>query len=182
MKHDRIQSAMTGSKPCSRPLLPRLAYLLLCTLLLTGVSFSRFITGTGADDQARAAAWKVEVTYTGTSSDQTMERPSGDGIETVSYPFTVTSHSETALQYDLEIQLDQSLPDGVTAYLDDEPIPFSEGNNTVYTVSNAGTLAAGSNVSKEHTLSFTGDFDTTISPGTDETIQITITVDAVQID
>lgn len=182
MKLDRIQSAMAGSRPCSRPLLPRLAYLLLCTLLLTGVSFSRYITGTGADDQARAAAWEVEVSYTGDSTEQTMERPADDGLETVSYPFTVTNHSETALQYDLEIQLDKSLPNGVTAELDGNAISFSEGNSTVCTVPNAGSLAAESDASQQHTLSFTGDFDTTISPGTDEEIQITITVDAVQID
>lgn len=181
MKLDRIQSAMAGSKPCSRLLLPRLAYLLLCTLLLTGVSFSRYITGTGAGDQARAAAWEVEVTYTGDSTEQTMERPAEDGLETVSYPFTVTNHSETALQYDLEIRLDQSLPEGVTAELDGKPISFSEGSNPVCTVPNAGSLAAESDASQQHTLTFAGDFDT-ISSGTDEKIQITITVDAVQID
>lgn len=179
MKLDRIQSAMAGKKPCSRPLLPRLAYLLLCTLLLTGVSFSRYITGTGAGDQARAAAWKVEVSYTGTFADQTMKRPSDDGVETVSYPFTVTNHSETALQYDLEIQLDQSLPEGVTAELDGKAISFSEGNSIVCTVPNAGSLAAESDASQQHTLSFAGDYYT-ISSGSD--IQITITVDAVQID
>lgn len=177
MKLDRILSAMTGSRPCSRPLLPRLAYLLLCTLLLTGVSFSRYITGTGADDQARAAAWEVEVTYTGNSPVQTIDRPTNDGVEEVIFPFTVTSHSETALQYDLEIQLDQTLPNGVTAKLDGTAVTFADCKCTV---SNAGTLAAGSNVSKKHTLSFAGDYEQ-INSGSDD-IQITITVDAVQID
>lgn len=180
MKLDRIQSAMAGKKPCSRPLLPRLAYLLLCTLLLTGVSFSRYITGTGAGDQARAAAWKVEVSYQPDTILE-MECPTDpdNQIVSVSYPFTVTNHSETALQYDLEIQLDQSLPEGVTAELDGESISFSEGSNPVCTVPNAGSLAAESDASQQHTLSFAGDYYT-ISSGSD--IQITITVDAVQID
>lgn len=177
MKHNRTQSAMAGSKSGFRPLLPRLAYLFLCTLLLTGVSFSRCITGTGADDQARAAAWEVEVTCKPDTILE-MERPSDpdNQIVSVSYPFTVTSHSETALQYDLEIQLDQSLPDGVTAELDGTAVTFTDCKCTV---SNAGPLAAGSNVSKEHTLSFAGDYDIISS---DSDIQITITVDAVQID
>lgn len=179
MKLDRTQSAIAGKKLCSRLLLPRLAYLLLCTLLLTGVSFSRYIAGTGSDDLARTAVWDMEVIYTGDFPEQTMDRPAGDGVETVSYPFTITNHSETALQYDLEIQLDQSLPEGVTAELDGKVISFSEGNSTVCTVPNAGSLAAESDASQQHTLSFAGDYYT-ISSGSD--IQITITVDAVQID
>lgn len=153
-------------------------YLLVCFLLLVGVSFCRYTTGTGGSDSARAAAWDVEVTYTGDSLEQTMVRPSDDGVKTVSYPFTVTSHSETALQYDLELLLANPLPDGVTAELDGTPITFSDCKCTV---PNAGVLAAGSNVSKQHTLSFMGDFST-ITPGTDQNIPITITVQAEQID
>lgn len=165
--------------------LPRLpfllgpVYLLVCFLLLVGVSFCRYTTGAGSSDQARAAAWEVEVTYTGDSLEQTMVHPSDDGVKTVSYPFTITSHSETALQYSLQIQLGTALPDGVTVQLDSKEL--TPAGENLYTVSNAGTLAAGSAVSQQHTLSFTGDFST-ITPGTDQDIPITITVQAEQID
>nr|WP_317400871.1 hypothetical protein [uncultured Gemmiger sp.] len=163
--------------PCL-PFLLGPVYLLVCFLLLVGVSFCRYTTGAGDSDQARAAAWEVEVAYQPGNASLELSG-TANGTATVEFSFKVVNHSETALRYDLQIRLDTALPAGVTMQLDSKEL--TPAGENLYTVSNAGTLAAESAVSQQHTLSFTGDFST-ITPGTNQSIPITITVQAEQID
>lgn len=161
------------------PLHVILAYLLVCSLLLTGVSFSRYISSEGGSDNARVAAGAVVVSY----DDDTiveMMRPEDDGTLTEDFHFSVSNTvSEVAIQYDLVVKLDNPLPDGVSMALDGTSCTDS-GDHT-YTFANMGTFAAGVEATHTHTLSFTGDFGIYQTPGEVE-YPVTISVLAEQID
>lgn len=172
----------TEPSPKSRPHLPLhvyLSYLLIGTFLLTGVSFARYISFADGSDSARVAAGTVVVTYDGDAAIE-MIRPTDDGILMENFNFYVSnSGSEVAIQYDLVVELDAPLPDGVTMTLDGEPC---EGNSdNIYTFTNMGTFAAGVETINPHTLTFTGDFSEYQTPGV-FTYPITISVLATQID
>ena len=163
----------------STPIQVYLAYMLLCTMLLTAVSFSRYRVSGNADDVARVAAGVVEVTYDD-NTNISLVRPSNDGTLVEDFNFEVSNkNSEVAIGYDVVVQLDQALKDGVTMTLDGQTVT-AEADNT-YTFSSMGTFTAGVSETKEHTLSFAGDFDT-IKPGTDDTYNITISIRSQQID
>lgn len=158
-----------------------LAYLLVCTLLLTGVSFSSYITSANGSDNARVAAGVVTVHYDDNTNNIEMTRPSNDGVRTERFDFSVSNGaSEVAIRYDVVVTLDQALKNGVTMQLDGGTGAISDDKKT-YTFSNAGTFAAGVGSTKTHTLSFAGDFDT-IHPGTDDMYQIKIAIRSQQID
>lgn len=144
-----------------------LAYLLVCTLLFTGVSFSRFASTRASSDTARVAAGVI-ATQGGT----------WDTI-TKTYTFTVFNTengktSEVAIAYDVVVKLNKALPDGVTISLDGTRNP-PEG--TTYTFHNAGVLVARTSSSNTHTLTFTGTDEIT---NTTE-IQVDISIRAQQI-
>lgn len=162
------------------PLHVYLAYLLVCTFLLTGVSFSRYISSASGSDSARVAKGVVTVRYDD-STTVNLVRPSGDGLETEEFSFSVTnSISEVAIQYDVVVTLDKPLGKGVTVKLDGNAGNVkNEGKE--YEFSNMGMFEAGVSTTKTHTLSFVGDFDTII-PGTDDTYNIQITIRSQQID
>lgn len=168
-------------KPVRLPLSAYLAYLLVCTLLLTGVSFSRYLTTTGGTAAARVASGVVEVEYDPDSAHIFMERPWDDGIQTEEFVFTVSNQaSEVAIQYDLEITLNKALPNGVTVELDGTTC--IQNYATSYTATGAGIFTAGgSEQTNTHCLTFVGDYST-IKSGTDESRKITIRVHATQID
>lgn len=162
------------------PLYVYLSYLVICTLLLTGISFSRYISSANGSDSARVAKGVVTVSYDENSTKLEMIRPEEDGVETRAFPFEVSNGtSEVAIQYDVVVKLNQALQDGVTMKLDD--MECSESTNNTYTFSNMGTFEAGVSDTKTHTLSFAGDFND-IRPGTDDTYQITISIHSHQID
>lgn len=158
-----------------------LAYLLVCTLLLTGVSFARYITTASGSDTARVAAGLVTVSYEESTTKMEMVRPSDDGVLTKDFEFTVSNgSSEVAIQYDVVVTLDTPLKTGVAMTLDGQT-GTETGDRKQYEFTNMGTFAAGENDTYTHTLSFTGDFGT-ISPGTDDTYNIQITIRSRQID
>lgn len=158
-----------------------LAYLLVCTLLLTGVSFARYITTASGSDAARVAAGLVTVSYEESTTAIQMDRPTNDGLKKEDFMFTVSNgSSEVAIQYDVVVTLDKPLGDGVTMTLDGQT-GTETGDRKQYEFTNMGTFAAGVEQTKTHTLSFTGNFDT-ISPGTDDTYNIQITIRSRQID
>lgn len=174
---------LSSEKPIVRfrPLPVWLAYLLVCTLLLTGVSFARYITTANGSDTARVAAGLVTVSYEESTTAIRMERPTNDGLEEKDFIFGVSNNSsEVAIQYDVVVTLDTPLKTGVAMTLDGK-----SGNVTNerkrYEFTNMGTFAAGENDTYTHTLSFTGDFDT-IRPGTDDTYNIKILIRSRQID
>lgn len=173
---------LSSEKPIVRflPLPVWLAYLLVCTLLLTGVSFARYITTASGSDAARVAAGLVTVDYDDTNEIK-LVRPSTDGLLTENYKFTVSNgSSEVAIRYDVVVTLDKPLNSGVTMTLDGQT-GTETGDRKQYEFTNMGTFAAGENDTYTHTLSFTGNFDT-ISSGTDDTYNIKILIRSRQID
>lgn len=178
MKPNRKASAKPTAPRLPWPVL--LAYLLVCTLLLTGVSFARYTSGTGGTDTARVAAGCVEV-HPSDSTTVELTRPKNDGVETADFSFSVSNgNSEVAIRYDIIVTLDKPLPDGVTLALDGNtgsPAPDEKS----YTFAGAGVFPAGPQASQSHTLSFTGDFNRYQTPGTFD-YPVTISVRATQID
>lgn len=178
MNSKKIRSSPKGR--CRLPLHVYLAYLLVCTFLLTGVSFSRYISTSNAGDSARVAKGVVTVSYD-ENTELKLERPTDDGTLTENFQFHVSnSVSEVAIQYDVVVTLNQSLGDGVTMTLDGMAgTEKNEGRE--YEFPNMGTFAAGVSGSKTHTLSFAGDF-MEIPSGTDDTYSIQIAIRSQQID
>lgn len=170
-------------KPVIRPLpLPVwLAYLLVCTLLLTGVSLARYITTADGSDAARVASGLVTVSYGENTTQMEMVRPPDDGVLTEDFKFTVSNNSsEVAIRYDVVVTLDKALGEGVTMTLDEKKgTKTDEGKQ--YEFANVGTFAAGENKTDTHTLSFTGDF-MEIPSETDNTYNIQISIRSRQVD
>lgn len=143
-----------------------LAYLLVCTLLFTGISFSRFASTRASSDTARVAAGVIAT-------------PEGNWDDTTNtYTFTVSNYkgnttSEVAIAYDVVVELDKALPQGVTMELDGKSV---SSDGTTYTFQNAGTLVAGKSQANEHTLTFSG------STTEMSSIDVTVSVIAQQID
>lgn len=162
------------------PLQAYLAYLLVCTFLLGGVSFSRYITSANGSDRARVAAGVVTVSYNSDNTNMKMERPADDGTQTENFQFSVSnSVSEVAIRYDVVVTLDQPLGTGVTMTLDGHT-GTAEADHT-YIFSDTGTFMSGEQSTRTHSLSFAGDFSS-VPPGTDDTYNIQITIRSQQID
>lgn len=170
---------------CRLPLHVYLAYLLVCTFLLTGVSFSRYISMADADDSARVAAGLVTVTYDDNNTILEMDRAdSDDGAVTKEFHFQVSNNnSEVAIRYGMVLTLDASLPGGVTInlYKNDgaNPLCTFDSSNTTYTVPDAGTFQAGVSSPDQYKLVFIGDFGII---GADSERTVSISVQAEQID
>lgn len=162
------------------PLYVYLIYFMVCTLLLTGISFSGYVSTSAGSDSASAAAGLVTVSYDENSTKLNMIRPSNDGVLVENFTFDVSNNiSEVAIRYDVVVTLNQPLRNGVTMRLDG--VECSGNTNNMYKFSNIGTFEAGVKKTNTHTLSFAGDFDT-ISPGTDDTYDIQIKINSQQID
>lgn len=174
---------LSSEKPIVRflPLPVWLAYLLVCSLLLTGVSFARYVTTANGSDAAQVAAGLVTVSYEESTTAIRMERPTNDGLEEKDFIFGVSNNSsEVAIRYDVVVTLDTPLKNAVTMTLDGKTGTKTDDGKQ-YEFFNMGTFAAGVEQTKTHTLSFTGDFDT-IRPGTDDTYNIKILIRSQQID
>lgn len=157
-----------------------LAYLLVCTFLLTGVSFSRYISSASGSGSARVTKGVVTVSYDKNNTQFEMTRPSDDGVEERAFEFKVSNDtSEVAIRYDVVVTLDKPLKPGITMTLDGQPGTAGVGNT--YMFSNVGTFAAGVKEIKTHILSFSGNFQE-ISPETDDTYEIQILIHSQQID
>lgn len=153
-----------------------LGYLLLCTLLVTGVSLSSYLSQAKDSASARIAAGAISIT-TVSGSPVTLDNTNGSASGSLT--FNVSNNdagavSEVAIRYDIVIQA--NLPAGVTMTLD-EKTPSQSGNT--YTFSNMGTFAAGKSQTILHTLTFTGNF-TAINASSEKNIDIS--VQAEQID
>lgn len=161
-----------------------LGYLLVCTLLLTGVSFSRYASTSAASDGARVAKGMVKV-----SSDSAaiveMGREAGDGTQTKDFSFCVSNEqSEVAVCYSLTVKLDSALPKGVTIklYKNDstDPISTFDSNSGIqFAVPDAGVFEAGDQSTDQYKLTFVGDFNLIES---NFKTKVSISVCAEQID
>lgn len=183
MKKNRAQVAKAGTPRL--PLMVWLAYLLVCTLLLTGVSFSRYSVTNSGDDTARGAAGLLTVGYDNSKTNLEMERGTEDELKSVDFSFTVSNNnSEVAIRYDLVITLDAALPEGVTMELykgeDSTPLAdFSPASGTTCVVPDAGTFAAGGQPVDSYKLVVTGNYGIISS---EYESNISISVQAEQID
>ena len=173
------------NRPLKRCLFPLplpiyLSYLVVCTLLLTGVSFSSYLSTTNATDSARVAAGIVSVTYDSATVIE-MERPTMGDMVTKQFHFSVSNQvSEVAIRYDVVVTLGEALPKGITMELDGKPC--SGNTDNTYTFSNMGTFEAGTSTSFSHKLTFTGDFAVYQPLEEEAEFPINISVYAEQID
>lgn len=162
-----------------------LGYLLVCTLLLTGVSFARWCTGADGTDTARVAAGCVTVQYDPSNTTLSLERDSVDDVKTQEFAFRVINPgSEVAIQYDLVVQLDEALPEGATLTLyrvgTDTPLALlGPDSGAEWTIPNAGIFEAGTARSDDYTLVFAGDFEQIEG---NSTRSLSLAVRATQID
>lgn len=150
---------------CRRLLPVWLAYLLVCALLLTGVSFACWRTGADGTDTARAAAGCVTVQYDPSNTTLALKRDSVDDVKTEEFAFQViNSGSEVAIRYDLVVKLDEALPEGASLalYRDGEDTPLAllkPDGGAEWTIPNAGVFEAGTAQTDGFTLVFAGDFE-----------------------
>lgn len=76
------------------PISAYISYLLLASVLLTGVTLSKYTTKTASIDEARVAIFKVGMS----SSNSSIELEAG---ETTTQTYTVKNDSEVAIEYTL---------------------------------------------------------------------------------
>ena len=132
-----------------------LCYLLVAVLAFTGASVAGYKTENSGGDSARVARFNIEAVGQDTTAftlNSTTKR--------VSYSFTVTNGSETAVSYDVVVTVPdgKSLPNGVTVSLKNGDATVSGQVDTtgrVYTFPNAGTFEAASTDPQNLTLTFT---------------------------
>ena len=161
------------------PLRVYMIYLFICTLLFTGVSFSKYVSAGDGEDDARVAAGNVEVTY----DDPTtffFNRPSDDGMLIENFDFYVSNTgAEVAIKYDIEVTLDAPLPVGATMELDG--VEFSGSSDDTYLFADAGTFSADEEGMNTHTLTIQADYQL-VPQGTDFQGFVNIDIIAEQID
>lgn len=123
-----------------------LVYLLVGTLLLTGISFVRYTT-TGSDgDSANVAADGVTVAHASNTMIE-MFHLTSDSLEASEFQFSVSSqNSEVAIQYGVIVTLNEALSNGVSMMLDNTPYPA--GDETTFTFENASVFSAGNSNSQ----------------------------------
>ncbi len=128
-----------------------LTYLFIAALVTTGVTLSRFSTVSSGGDQARVARFEVDVAP---PEDETNMNFNGSTVEadtqTIIYPFTVTSNSEVAVDYTIQVDFMDKLPENVSVAVDDQN-PQSGAANFSFT---GGSLAPGAEPST-HELKIT---------------------------
>ena len=142
-------------------------YLLIVTLISTGISFARYSTSVDSTGAARVAAFRITTTLASTT--QTLDTT--DAAASYAHSFTVTNSSEVAVSYHVILS---NVPAGVTVTckVGDADAREITGGTAVP----LGTLAPGT-TSTTITLTFAVPKETTVA----ET-NIGITVNAVQID
>lgn len=160
-----------------------LVYLCMITLLLTGVSFSRYIFVATGKDSADTAVFAVSAEPdSGQSSDITIESEDADLSQSFSFKVMNSGDgraSEVAIRYDVIVTLPQALPSGVEMTLEGYgSLPLEDGNTYIY--SDAGQFAAGKSEEHTHKLNFTVNPDEVTDSA--KLQNITITVHAEQID
>ena len=164
------------------PLHVCLAYLLVCTMLATGLSFSRYAVADSDSDAAQVAAGALRVS--GTSSARFDLDCNQSESPSQSYTFTVRNRdggktSQVAIEYDIVVGLSQALPDGVTMGLDNSSGSKSSNGKT-YTFS-GGTFAARTSSTQSQTLTITADADE-VTGSSPYQLELTISVLAEQVD
>ena len=165
--------------------------LVLFSTYLTGGLYARYTTSASGSDSARVAIFQIQGENSweqGTEVDLNLNffDPT-QATDTLS--FAITSASEVAVRYSVEIVMPKKYDNGniidyqwLTITLDKAPPVTSETN--VFTIANIGTFSPNDGSKYEHTLTFTILDDYMGLPNVvgDITGKVIITVRAEQID
>ncbi len=143
------------------PLQVWLCYLLVATMLCTGVTFAKYTSTASGSDSARVAKWGVVVAPVADDTTVTInEENESTEDQSRSYEFTVTSEAEVSLEYKLEVVFPEALPTGLSIQMDDKDATATSADKTTFTFA-GGTIAAGdSDKTREHTLTVTAKLGT----------------------
>lgn len=175
----------TRNKPAPRrlPWVAYIAFLLLAALAFTGTSVASFKTQSTSTDGARVARFVVTAAK---DADQSESIKLDSTNRSAAYKFTVANNqdtvvSETAAKYDVVVAFPTALS-GVTMTLTKDgasaPIAGITADNKTFTFSNAGSFSASTAQTDSFTLTFAAD---TSAPSGGWN-NITITVNAAQVD
>lgn len=179
---DKLQAKERKKRRHRLPIHVYLSYLLACTMLATGVTFSNYVTGASCTPStARVAAGAVRVTKTSAGSLEIDCRNKEN--DSATYTFTVSNSdrgktSEVALGYDVIVELDEALPDGVDLTLGNKQAKITDSEKT-YIFYNVGTFGANTSDSRKHTLTFSANSNDLFD---EAEIDVTISVRTYQID
>jgi len=89
------------------PLHAYLLYLLVASLLFTGVSFSSYVATTSGADSARVAKFEIETNPTSNITNVTLNSQTPT---TITYTFNVKNNSEVAVKYEIIVTTSIALP------------------------------------------------------------------------
>lgn len=124
-KQKRNSIHVNKGKRFRLPLSAIVSYLLVVTLLLSGVSLARYTASATGSDSARVARFSVSATA---SADQpsTLTLDSAEGTSG-EYAFEVMNDSETAVQYTVVVG---NLPPDVCVTMGDQKVTITAENDT----------------------------------------------------
>lgn len=166
---------------------------LITTALMSGL-FARYCSTAEGRDTARVAKFDVSSLLLPALAEG-KERHQVDVVcaqaekESGTFQLTVTSDSEVAVRYDLQITFDRPIPAGVSVTLDNTKVELEE-NSLAWRKEAAGTFPPGMGNTRTHNLTFTMDWAHSNLVGSageqDEqktmTLDFTVDVTAVQVD
>lgn len=185
------------------PLSAYLSYLLIATLLLTGLSFSKFASSGSAGDDARVA---VVVVDGGSYGDETDLSIGGDSEAIATYSFYLTNYNEydyVASEVSLDYTVFVTMPDGrnlpagvemsLTYYYDEydengdlqgtvekDCLSIPSGEDGVYTFDGGADFAAGEWEYHDYILTFTVIDESLITENASfEGIEISVTAEQI---
>ena len=176
------QSALPETKKKRLPFSVYLAYLLVCTFLVSGASFAKLTTTSGGNDTARAAAFAVSGSVS--TQEGTLDL-NGENLAS-EYAFTVTNQSngkvsEVALDYTIRVKLknEAQLPNGVSMKLVDGAgiLYDATQNENTYVFDEKFTLPAGLQETDSYRLRFSTEQGTQIGSDTSISMDITAVVE-----
>ena len=169
------------------PLSAWLSYMLVATLLFSGVSFSKFAATAAMNDSVTVAGFALSGNEVTTANTITLDKTSGQ--TTADYKFQVKNVnssnkvSDVTMSYTIKVVLPKALPTGVTVSCN-MTSPYSRActvtqSGTTYTFTAPVNLPAGTSTTHAYTLSFTGGTNLVTS---DTLNGISVSVSAVQVD
>ena len=138
-------------------LIPKLLFLtVVTTILVSGISFSKFESASQGIGEAAVAAFVVDASGSGDSLaiDCNAETPEA------SYNLVVTNKkegtvSEVSMKYDVVLEFDTALPSGIKIS-DGVTTLETTAEKTTYIFEDAGEFAAGREKQNTHTITITG--------------------------
>lgn len=161
-----VQKSNTPKKETKIPMHVYVGYLLILTLVFTGVSFAKFATSGDAADTAKVAAFSVTASV-GDDNSKTVDFNDAaqkfGTSKTVEYDINVTNKengriAEVAVGYSIVVSFDSEdiVPEALSFSIDGVPLtPVKDGTLYVCTFEGAAPMPAGTETSVTHKLSVT---------------------------